>query len=185
MNLLETVLNANGGDAVRKMGQQFGLDDHQTSSALSALMPAIAGALQRNASDQDGLASLLGALSGGNHAQYLDDPSTIGTGRAVQEGNGILGHLFGSKEVSKELASRASAQTGIGGDILKQMLPIVAAMAMGGLSKQGVGIPPPGMPRSQAGAGILDMLTPLLDQNRDGSAVDDILGMASRFFGKR
>lgn len=176
MNLLETVLQANGGDAVRKVGQQFGLDDHQTNAALSALMPAIAGALQRNASHQDGLGSLLGALSDGHHAQYLDDPSTIGTGQAVQEGNGILGHLFGSKEVSKALAGRAASQTGIGPDILKQMLPIVAAMAMGGLSKQ-----TSGMPQAQSGGGILDML----DQDRDGSAVDDILGMAARFFGNR
>jgi len=29
------------------------------------------------------------------------------------------------------------------------------------------------------------MLTPLLDQNRDGSMVDDILGQAGKLFGGR
>ena len=40
-----------------------------------------------------------------------------------------------------------------------------------------------GQPGSQGG--LLDMLTPMLDRNRDGSALDDILGMASQFLGKR
>jgi len=38
--------------------------------------------------------------------------------------------------VSRAVAGRASEQTGIGTDILKKMLPMVAMMAMGGLSKQ-------------------------------------------------
>jgi hypothetical protein len=32
---------------------------------------------------------------------------------------------------------------------------------------------------------LMGMLAPLLDQNRDGSALDDILGMAGRFLGGR
>jgi hypothetical protein len=32
--------------------------------------------------------------------------------------------------------------------------------------------------------GLLGMLSPMLDYNRDGSVVDDVLGMASRFFQK-
>ena len=37
----------------------------------------------------------------------------------------------------------------------------------------------------QGGGGILDMLTPMLDSNRDGSAVDDIVGMIGKFMGGR
>jgi hypothetical protein len=40
-------------------------------------------------------------------------------------------------------------------------------------------------PGDQAGRGILDMLTPRLDGNRDGSAVDDIIGMIGKFRGGR
>jgi hypothetical protein len=60
----------------------------------------------------------------------LDHPA------AVADGNGILGHLLGSKEVSREIASRASTQTGVSADALKQMLPLAATLMMGVFSKQ-------------------------------------------------
>ena len=36
-----------------------------------------------------------------------------------------------------------------------------------------------------SGGGIVDMLTPLLDSNRDGSVVDDVVGMIGKFLGGR
>lgn len=124
--------------------------------------------------------SLLGALLGGNHQRYMDDPAAVDAEEMRQDGNGILGHLFGSKEVSREVAGAASAQTGIGSDILKQMLPVVAAMAMGALSKQASGNAAAAAPRG--GGGILDMIGPMLDRDGDGSAADDVMGLVSRMF---
>jgi hypothetical protein len=57
----------------------------------------------------------------------------------MEEGNGILGHLFGSKEVSRAVAAQAAQATGIGQEILKQMLPVIASTMMGGLYKQSTG----------------------------------------------
>ena len=54
----------------------------------------------------------------------------------MAEGNGILGHLFGSKELSRAVAAQAAQATGIGQEMLKQMLPVIASMIMGGLFKQ-------------------------------------------------
>jgi hypothetical protein len=31
----------------------------------------------------------------------------------------------------------------------------------------------------------MDMLTPMLDRNRDGSMIDDVLGMAGSMLGRR
>lgn len=197
MNILEAILSAQGGAPVRQMGARVGVDESQAQSALEALLPMLAGAVNRNATQPGGLEGLLGALSDGHHQRYLDDPSTLTEEATVQDGNAILGHLFGDKEVSREVASRAAAQTGIGADILKRMLPIVAAMLMGGLSKGalgggsrgagsgGLGGMFGGGQAGGQGGGLLEMLTPMLDRNRDGSALDDILGMASQFLGKR
>jgi hypothetical protein len=172
MNLLDAVLSAGGGSAVNQLARQFGLDESQAQSAVSALLPAVAQGFQRNAASQDGLNSLLGALSGGGHDRYVQDPSTLADPATVQDGNAILGHIFENKDVSRAVAAQAAQQTGIGGDVLKQMLPVVAAMAMGAMSK------------NQTGGGVLDMLSGLLDQNKDGSAVDDIMRMASKFLQK-
>jgi hypothetical protein len=93
-----------------------------------------------------------------------------------------LGHILGSKDVSRQVARSAAARTGIGEDILKKMLPVVAAMVMGSLSKQ---TSSQGRQAAAAGGGILGMLTPLLDANRDGSVADDVLGMLGGLFGRR
>jgi hypothetical protein len=61
------------------------------------------------------------------------------TPAGVDEGNGILGHLFGSKDVSRAVAAQAAQATGIGQEILKQMLPVIASTMMGGLYKQSTG----------------------------------------------
>ena len=127
MNLLETILSAQGGAGLQQMSSRFGLDDGQTRTAIDALLPMLAGAVSRNAATPDGLEGLLGALGSGRHQRYVDEPSALNDPDTLQDGNAILGHMFGSKDVSREVASRASAQTGIGADVLKQMLPLLAA----------------------------------------------------------
>jgi len=81
--------------------------------------------------------------------------------------------------VSRQLAAQASAQTGIGADVLKKMLPLVASLAMGALSKQASTGLRTGAP---AQAGLVGMLSPLLDSNRDGSVADDVMGMLRKVF---
>jgi hypothetical protein len=184
MNILETVLNSQGGAAVEQLGAQFGLPPEKTQSALAALVPALAAGVQRNVSSEGGLQSLLSALTTGGHERYLEDPTLLAEPETTQDGNGILGHLFGSKEVSRQVAQRASDRTGIGTETLKRMLPIVATMVMGGLARQ-TGGPTDTVDAPAKAGGIMAMLSPLLDQNRDGSMVDDVLGMAGRFFGGR
>jgi hypothetical protein len=177
--ILDMLLNASGGGAVQQVGQRFGLSNDQAGNAIGELMPALMAGLQRNASQEGGLDSLLGALNQGNHSRYLDNPATLGDDAVTQDGNSILGHILGSKDASRAVANRAAAQTGIGADVLKQMLPVVAAMVMGGLSKQNASAAAVGG-GAQAG-GLLGML----DQNRDGSVVDDVTGMLGKFLGGR
>ena len=176
--ILDMLMNAAGGGAVQRVGQQFGLSEDQTGSALGQLVPALVAGLQRNTSQQGGMEGLLGALSRGNHSQYLDSPELLEQDTTREDGNSILGHVFGSKDVSRAVAGRAAEQTGIGADILKKMLPVVATMVMGGLSKQNAAAPAQGL-----GAG--NLLSSLLDQNRSGSMADEVAGLLGRFMGGR
>lgn len=135
MNMMDMIMQAAGGDTAQQAGNQLGLSPQQSQQAIGALLPAISSAMKRNTASPQGLAGLLGALQDGGHEQYLENPQTLSQ-NAQTDGNAILGHLFGSKDVSRAVAGRASEQTGISSDILKKMLPMVAMMAMGGLSKQ-------------------------------------------------
>jgi hypothetical protein len=191
MNILEALMAAQGGGAARQLGRQFGLSDDQTSAALSALVPALAAGLAKNATREGGLEGLTAALAGGRHGSYLDDLSSLTRTETVADGNGILGHILGSKDMSRQVAAQAAASSGVGSDVLKRMLPVVAAMVMGAMAKNAGGrAATAGLPgglgaNAGAGGGLLDMLTPMLDRDRDGSVVDDVTGMLGKFLGGR
>lgn len=182
MNILDAILSAQNGAAVRQIGSQLNLPEDRTTAALGALIPALAAGVQRNAQSTGGLESLIAALSGGGHSQYLENPASLGQADAVDDGNGILGHIFGSKDVSREVAARAAAQTGLGTDVLKRMLPLAATLVMGALARQSSPAAPGRAPGFEAPAGgnLMNMLASTLDQNRDGSIVDDVIGMLGR-----
>ena len=162
MNILETILNSNDGRAVDDLGRNLGLGRDETMSAIQGLMPALAAAMAANAAKPGGLESLESALTRGGHARYLDNPTQVAQPDAIQDGNGILGHLFGSKDVSRQVASAAAAQTGIGADVLKKMLPMLASLAMGALAQRAPRAPEGNVQLNTPGGGLMDMLGPLL-----------------------
>ena len=166
MNMMDMIMQAAGGQAPQQVGQQFGLNQQQSQSAFAALLPAISSAMKQNTNNPQGLAGLLGALQNGSHDQYLDNPAQLNQPQATTEGNAILGHLFGSKDVSRNVAGRAAEQSGIGADVLKKMLPMVAMMAMGSLGKQtrGAGM----FNQSQGGGGLQGMIAQMAMQQLTG-----------------
>lgn len=139
INLFETLQQAQNGDAMTAMAKQFGLSQAQAEQAVEALMPAFSTGLKRNAADPAGIGNVLSSLSSGQHAQYFEDMAQAFQPQGVQQGNDVLGQLFGSKDVSRAVARQAEQMTGIGQDIIKQMLPVLAATLMGGLQKQASG----------------------------------------------
>jgi hypothetical protein len=131
-NLLDLMRAAQGGAAMNNMARQFGVSAEQTQRALEALMPAFALGFRRNATDPMGFANILGMMGSGRYASFYDQPSLAFTPQAWSEGNRILGQLFGN-EASRRIAEQTAAWTGIAPDIMKQMMPSVATMLMGGL----------------------------------------------------
>ena len=136
LNLMEMLLNGQGQQSAMQAGQQVGLNSSQTKMAMAALLPALSGAMKRNAQSPGGLEALMGAVQRGGHDRYLDNPMAMTEPTTVQDGNAILGHLFGSKDMSRAVAARASEQTGLDTGILKKLLPLAATMVMGSLGKQ-------------------------------------------------
>lgn len=191
--LLEALLKAQGGQAVGQMANRFGLNPSQATDVIGQLAPVLGRGLHRNAASEGGLSDLIGALQRGNHARYVDQPEAIDRPETVDDGNAILGHIFGSKDVSRKVAAHAAQQTGVSDSIIKKMLPVIAAMAMGALSKKtsggaadilgsalGGGTSSAGA-GSSGGGGLGDLLGGFLDADQDGSVIDDLLGMAGRF----
>jgi len=177
MSLLETILQANGGQSVRQIAGKLGIAEAQVQSGIERLVPALARGLKRNTASADGLESLLGALQTGGHRRYFDDPRSPASEDTVAEGNGILGHIFGSKEVSRRVAAQASERSGLDSDLLKKMLPLVATLVMAAMSKTAQ--PAAAAPDGRAPGGLLGSL---LDADDDGSITDDLFDLAKKLF---
>jgi hypothetical protein len=135
MNLFEMMTQAQGGNAVDNMARQFGLAPEQAQSAMEALLPAFQMGMQRQAESTDGLQM----FGGGQHSGFHDADGDGIPDNAQEQGNDVLGQLFGSKDVSRAVASQASAMSGVSDSILKQMLPVMASMLMGGMFKGAMG----------------------------------------------
>ena len=134
MDLMQ-LLKATGqqDQIVQTLSKQFGLEGGQADDAVSQILEALGGGVQNNVKKQGGLESLMGALSNGNHDQYVDQPEQAANN--TDEGNKILGHILGSKEASRDIAAQVEQSSGVQSDIVKKMLPMVAMMAMGAMAK--------------------------------------------------
>jgi len=134
--LFDMMMQAQNGMAMDAMAKQYGLAQEQAAKAVAALMPAFASGFKRNTTNPYDLSALMQAMTSGNYAKYFEDMSSAFTPQGIADGNQVLQQLFGSKEVSRAIAAQAAQLSGIGQDILKQMMPAMADTLMGGLFKQ-------------------------------------------------
>ena len=130
--------------AIDSMARELGVDSSVAKTAAGALLPAIVAGMGRTATGGGGgdplggLGSLAGAVLGGGGGGLLESvlaPKPTPT----SQGNDILGNIFGSKDVSRSVASEVSAMTGIDESLLKKMLPILAMAVAGYLAQKGRG----------------------------------------------
>ncbi|RUU53819.1 DUF937 domain-containing protein [Mesorhizobium sp. M2C.T.Ca.TU.002.02.1.1] len=135
-SLFDIFAQAQNGAGMQALAQQYGLSMQQTQAAVHALLPAFSQGLQRNTADPYGMGAFMTAMASGQHAKYFEDATRAFSPQGINEGNGILGHLFGSKDLSRAVASQAAQATGLSQQVLQQMLPALASMMMGGLFKQ-------------------------------------------------
>jgi hypothetical protein len=137
--LFDMMMQAQNGAAMEAIARQFNLAQEQATKAMAALMPAFSAGLKRSTSNPYDFVGLMQAVSSGNYGRYFEDMSRAFTPEGISDGNNILAQLFGSKEVSRAVAAQAAQMTGIGQDIYKRMLPVLADTLMGGLFKQTTG----------------------------------------------
>jgi hypothetical protein len=135
VNWFDLMRQAQGGAGLENFAHQFGLSPQQTNAAIAALMPAFAMGLQRAATDPTAIAQLFRVMSGGHYPNFWESASQAFTPQARQEGKEIIDQLFGSDEVSRRVAHQAADFSGVGVDVLQQMLPLLAGIVAGGLTK--------------------------------------------------
>jgi hypothetical protein len=183
---------------LESMARELGVTQKQAASGAAALAPAILGGFKRQAQGQptglEGLGGLLGKLGGGGLLDDVLSPQPTNVAR----GNDVLGQIFGSKDVSRAVAQNAASRSGLDPALLKKMLPMVAMLVAGYMSKQGSGAaaarPPQagglggmlggllggGQAAGRGSAGGVGGLASMLDMDGDGNPLDDIMRMVGK-----
>lgn len=174
MDLLDLLKKSGGAASLGGLASGLGLDDAKTKDLVGALAPALMRGVQKQTQGDKGINALKKALASGNHQRYLDNPELITSEDTRADGNNILGHLFGSKDVSRKVAAKAAERTGIDVGLIKKALPMLAGLTMGALSKS-----------SDAGKSLDSSLPGLLGGLLGGDGklgIDDVVGLARKFF---
>ena len=176
MQLTDLLAQAGG---IQSMARELGVSESQAASGAAALLPAILGGFKKQAQAQPGglggLGELLNGLGGGGLLDEVLAPQPTN----VERGNDVLGQIFGSRDVSRAVAQNAAGSTGLDPALLKKMLPMIAMLVGGYMAKQG-GAGASTAP--QTGGGIGGGLASMLDMNRDGNVLDDVIGLAGKLF---
>lgn len=179
--LIEMVIN--NPAIVKSIAKQVGIDVTDAGSIIEKLAPILMGGAKSNLNSDKDSGGLIKHIEEKNYADILDTPEKhVNDGDFKNMGNDILAELTGSKENSREVAKHVEEETGMSSSIIKSVLPMLAPMIIGALTKTSA----PSMDNSTStqGSSMTDMLTGLIDQDKDGSAIDDIMGMAAKFIFK-
>ncbi len=197
--ILDLLQGPMGKMLISGAGKQLGMGEEKAGGALSAALPLILGAMKNNASTESGAAGLLKALGDDKHSNggLLDNLGSILGGGGIdedvlQDGAGILGHVFGGKE--ENVAQAVSKSSGIDMGQAMNILKVAGPFLMSFLGKQskeqgvadqnGIGNLLGGM----LGGGEKEsqsMINRLLDADGDGSIIDDVAGMLLGGGGKK
>lgn len=187
--LLDLLNSPMGQQMISGVAGQTNQPENKTADVLSMAMPLILGAMKKNVkSSPQGAKGLMSALSNKHDGSILDNLGGLFNGgvddNVMQDGAGILGHVFGSKQPQVENA--LSQKSGMDADTVAQILKIAAPIVMGYLGKQTaqssvndssgmnalLGSMLGGQPQQNQ-----SLITTLLDADGDGSILDDVAGM--------
>lgn len=165
-----------GNDAVDAIAKNLKIDTNEVSSVITAALPTLLGAMQKNASTEGGAAALAKAL--GDHAGNAGSIISNLSGADLTDGSKILSHIFGGNLSS--VISGISKQSGVANNLVSSILASIAPslLALLGKGQQSSGTNVAGL------AGMLGILLATTSGKNQNNGLGNILGGLGKIFGK-
>jgi hypothetical protein len=193
MPLLELLQQRLGGQAVDQISGKLGTDRGTTSNAIDAALPLLLTAIARNAGNPDRADSLARAVSEDHDGSVLDDVPGYLNQSENGPGAGILRHVLGGRQQTVE--NGLSQTTGLDAGNTGQLLMMLAPLVMGALGRvkrenqldtNGLSTLLTGEQEriKESAPGVMGLVGRFLDQDKDGSFIDDVGRMVGKTFGR-
>ena len=192
MNAITQIITQQlGRGAVSSIAQRLGVSEATANTAIQIGVPLIVAALARNAARPEGAQQLHQAINSDHDGSIFDNVMGYLSDPQSANGAGILGHVFGGQQSSIE--NNLAQATGMDAASASGLLETLAPLVMGavGQTQQQNGLDAASLSsmlnnqREEAQTNapdVMSMLGSMLDQNKDGSAVDDLQRLAANFF---
>ena len=185
MGILDTIGQQLGGDTLKQISQQLGVDEGTAAKAVSVALPVMIAGLSRNASTPDGSAALDQALQDHSASPVLDAPHQAVADPNAFNAGGILSHIFGQRQapVQQGVAKASGIDLQSASKVLMILAPIVMAQLARARNAQGANASA-GQVLQQEQQHIerqvpgIGGLASILDRNHDGNIADDIANIA-------
>lgn len=198
-SIVDLITSQLGPQGVQALGNRFGLDPATTERTIAAAVPLLTGGLAQNAAQPQGAAALHQAVTRDHDGSILDNLGGFLSQGNTGVGGAILGHIFGNRQ--DRAADGLAKTTGIDAGTAAQILMMLAPLILGALGKvrRQQDLDTGGLTdvlnrsntqaQAQAPTGLGSILGGLLDQNKDGSVMDDLArmggGALGDLFGKK
>ena len=192
MNALTQIITQQlSGPASRTLAERLGISESTANTAVQVAVPLILSALARNAQEPQGAQSLHQAINEDHNGSIFDNLTGYVSNPQTVNGAGILSHVFGGQRpaIENNLAQATGIDQSSAGGLLETLAPLV--MGAVGKTQQQEGLDASGLSnllnnqqqQAQDNApGAMSILNSILDQNNDGSSMDDLKRMAGGFF---
>ncbi len=193
---LETLLGLLEGQDLEKLTSQIGGTEGEVKNGVMAALPAMLAALNKNTSTAEGAEALNKALETKHDGSILNNLEGYLQNPDLQDGAGILGHLFGNQ--TSNVAQAVSKTSGLDSNGSMKMLQMLAPLVLGALGQQKkennlnasgldslTSMLASNFGSNENASGMMGLVTNLLDANKDGNIVDDVMGLVGKFFGKK
>ena len=176
MNILDTILK-NGLDEniLGTISVKTGIDTNLIKNIVSQVAPQLVDGAKQNLASQNDSGNLINMISNTDLDLLKNNPEAINN----SENSNMLSELFSSLNTNEnDVARELSSKNGIDISSISSLLPMLAPLVMGALNQK-TNLSATDTSNTND---ITSMLTNFIDQDNDGSVVDDLMGMAKKFF---
>ena len=166
MSFLTSLIESHGEQAGEGLANHLGVPKDKATGLLAELAPMILGAVRNQAGDDDDKVDSLLNEHGDNAAV-----ENVGAHfEKTDEDNGLMAKAEGllGSDMAKKAINAICSKLGVSEEVAQAVLPKVISFILGALNKQ----------KSDASdGGGMSMVKGILDQDGDGSIMDDLGGM--------
>lgn len=185
---------------INQLAQNIGgADQQKTTVASQGIVSTLIGALANNASTQEGASSLFNAVEKDHDGSILDNMMDFlqpekqnPVSDRTANGLGILNHLLGDRQggMAEAISKLSGLDTQSVGSLMQTLAPVV--MGMIGKQRQQNNLDTGGLMNllnderqiAQKQENEMSPFMRLLDMDGDGSVIDDVGGLISKFMKK-